>query len=118
MQFLSLSEQLTRISQCLFPFFGGTFIQLGGLLGQGLGLGLGPGLDNDDDDVAKGSLPKKGGDKIQPNITFLKLSLKCISSHRCRECTKGTMFFFWKTAKGTMFCFFLKNSARYYRAGP
>ena len=27
-------------------FFGGTFIQLGGLLGQGLGLGLGPGLDN------------------------------------------------------------------------
>ena len=29
-----------------FFFFGGTFIQLGGLLGQGLGLGLGPGLDN------------------------------------------------------------------------
>ncbi len=30
-----------------FPFLG-TFIQLGGLLGQGLGLGLGlgPGLDN------------------------------------------------------------------------
>ena len=30
------------------PFFSflGTFIQLGGLLGQGLGLGLGPGLDN------------------------------------------------------------------------
>ena len=27
-------------------FFGGTFIQLGGLFGQGLGLGLGPGLDN------------------------------------------------------------------------
>ena len=27
-----------------FFFFGGTFIQLGGLLGQGLGLG--PGLDN------------------------------------------------------------------------
>ena len=26
--------------------FWGTFIQLGGLLGQGLGLGLGPGLDN------------------------------------------------------------------------
>ena len=25
---------------------GGTFIQLGGLLGQGLGLGLRPGLDN------------------------------------------------------------------------
>ena len=29
-----------------FFFFGGTFIQLGGLFGQGLGLGLGPGLDN------------------------------------------------------------------------
>ena len=29
-----------------FFFFGGTFIRLGGLLGQGLGLGLGPGLDN------------------------------------------------------------------------
>ena len=29
-----------------FFFFRGTFIQLGGLLGQGLGLGLGPGLDN------------------------------------------------------------------------
>ena len=28
-----------------FPFWV-TFIQLGGLLGQGLGLGLGPGLDN------------------------------------------------------------------------
>ena len=28
-----------------FPFLG-TFIQLGGLLGQGPGLGLGPGLDN------------------------------------------------------------------------
>ena len=27
-------------------FFGGAFIQLGGLVGQGLGLGLGPGLDN------------------------------------------------------------------------
>ena len=27
-------------------FFGGTFIRLGGLFGQGLGLGLGPGLDN------------------------------------------------------------------------
>ena len=24
----------------------GTFIRLGGLLGQGIGLGLGPGLDN------------------------------------------------------------------------
>ena len=29
-----------------FFFFGGTFIQLLGLFGQGLGLGLGPGLDN------------------------------------------------------------------------
>ena len=29
-----------------FFIFFGTFIQLGGLLGQGLGLGLGPGLDN------------------------------------------------------------------------
>ena len=29
-----------------FFLFFGTFIQLGGLLGQGLGLGLGPGLDN------------------------------------------------------------------------
>ena len=29
-----------------FFFFRGTFIQLGGLLGQGLGLRLGPGLDN------------------------------------------------------------------------
>ena len=28
-----------------FSFFGGTFIQLRGLLGQELGLGLGPGLD-------------------------------------------------------------------------
>ena len=27
-------------------FFAETFIQLGGLLGQGLGLALGPGLDN------------------------------------------------------------------------
>ena len=31
-----------------FFLFWGTFIQLGGLLGQGLGLGLGPGLDNID----------------------------------------------------------------------
>ena len=31
-----------------FFFIWGTFIQLGGLLGQGLGLGLGPGLDNKD----------------------------------------------------------------------
>ena len=29
-----------------FFFFWGTFIQVGGLLVQGLGLGLGPGLDN------------------------------------------------------------------------
>ena len=29
-----------------FSFFGGTFIRLWGLLGQGLGLRLGPGLDN------------------------------------------------------------------------
>ena len=29
-----------------FLFLRGTFIQLGGLLGQGPGLGLGPGLDN------------------------------------------------------------------------
>ena len=29
-----------------FFFFWGTFIQLGGLLGQGPGLGLGPGLDD------------------------------------------------------------------------
>ena len=29
-----------------FFFFWETFIQLGGLLGQGLGPGLGPGLDN------------------------------------------------------------------------
>ena len=29
-----------------FFLFWGTFIQLGGLLGQGSGLGLGPGLDN------------------------------------------------------------------------
>ena len=29
-----------------FFLFRGTFIQLGGLLGQGPGLGLGPGLDN------------------------------------------------------------------------
>ena len=29
-----------------FFFFGGTFIRLGVLFGQGLGLGLGPGLDN------------------------------------------------------------------------
>ena len=29
-----------------FFFFWGTFIQLGGLFGQGLGLRLGPGLDN------------------------------------------------------------------------
>ena len=29
-----------------FFLFWGTFIQLGGLLGQGLGPGLGPGLDN------------------------------------------------------------------------
>ena len=29
-----------------FFFFGGAFIRLGGLFGQGLGLGLGPGLDN------------------------------------------------------------------------
>ena len=28
-----------------FFLFGGTFIQLGGLFGQGPGLGLGPGLD-------------------------------------------------------------------------
>ena len=28
-----------------FSFLGGTFIRLGGLLGQGLGLRLGPGLD-------------------------------------------------------------------------
>ena len=31
-----------------FFFYWGTFIRLGGLLGQGLGLGLGPGLDNFD----------------------------------------------------------------------
>ena len=29
-----------------FFLFCGTFIELGGLLGQGQGLGLGPGLDN------------------------------------------------------------------------
>ena len=29
-----------------FFWEGGTFIRLGGLLGQGLGLGPGPGLDN------------------------------------------------------------------------
>ena len=29
-----------------FFLYWGTFIQLGGLLGQGPGLGLGPGLDN------------------------------------------------------------------------
>ena len=29
-----------------FLFCGGTFIQIGGLLGQELRLGLGPGLDN------------------------------------------------------------------------
>ena len=29
-----------------FFLFWGTFIQLGGLFGQGLGVGLGPGLDN------------------------------------------------------------------------
>ena len=34
-----------------FFLFLGTFIQLGGLLGQGLGLGLGPGLDNLKDSV-------------------------------------------------------------------
>ena len=36
-------------AQCPNPsffLFCGTFIQLGGLLGQGLGHGLGPGLDN------------------------------------------------------------------------
>ena len=35
-----------RSKSFFFSFFGGTFIRLGGLLGQGLGLGLGPGLDN------------------------------------------------------------------------
>ena len=33
-------------SKSFFFLFWGTFIQLGGLLGQGPGLGLGPGLDN------------------------------------------------------------------------
>ena len=33
-------------SKSFFFIFWGTFIRLGGLLGQGLGLGLGPGLDN------------------------------------------------------------------------
>ena len=33
-------------SKSFFFLFWGTFIRLGGLLGQGLGLGLGPGLDN------------------------------------------------------------------------
>ena len=32
-----------------FFLFRGTFIQLGGLLGQGHGLGLGPGLDNSEE---------------------------------------------------------------------
>ena len=36
-----------------FFFFWGTFIRLGGLLGQGLGLGLGPGLDNKPDNLHK-----------------------------------------------------------------
>ena len=35
-----------RSKSFFFFFFWGTFIRLGGLLGQGLGLGLGPGLDN------------------------------------------------------------------------
>ena len=35
-----------KVQILFFFFFGGTFIRLGGLLGQGLGLGLGPGLDN------------------------------------------------------------------------
>ena len=33
-------------SKSIFFLFWGTYIQLGGLLGQGPGLGLGPGLDN------------------------------------------------------------------------
>ena len=36
-----------------FFLFWGTFIQLGGLLGQGPGLGLGPGLDNYFDLIAR-----------------------------------------------------------------
>ena len=41
-----------------FFFFGGAFIQLGGLFGQGLRLGLGPGLDNNDAqvDFARGNM--------------------------------------------------------------
>ena len=35
-----------RSKSFFFFFFVGTFIQLGGLFGQGLGPGLGPGLDN------------------------------------------------------------------------
>ena len=47
-----------------FSLFWGTFIQLGGPLGQGPGLGLGPGLDNNYDNFqplcAAGVLPQPG----------------------------------------------------------
>ena len=36
----------SALVQILLFLGGGTFIQLGGLLGRGLGPGLGPGLDN------------------------------------------------------------------------
>ena len=38
-------------SKSFFFLFRGTFIQLGGLLGQGPGLGLGPGLDKNIDNI-------------------------------------------------------------------
>ena len=37
-----------RSKSFFFFFFLGTFIRLGGLLGQGLGLGLGPGLEKNE----------------------------------------------------------------------
>ena len=50
-----------------FYLFWGTFIQLGGLLGQGPGLGLGPGLDN--------SIKFNGGRMILKSVDIL-ISMK------------------------------------------
>ena len=77
-----------------FFFFGGTFIWLGGLFGQGLGLGLGPGLDNSVDETNLYSL-----------LWFLQLDNHVHHVTRCY--TRKNAFSYVRTH-----CFDLKSSKR------
>ena len=92
---LILLSTWSRSKFFFFSFFG-TFIQLGGLLGQGLGPRLRPGLDNrvsflaDDYILREGVMWQNKKSSINQNICQLLTPGCCSNQSAVTECSQGS----------------------------